>query len=147
TLMQDDVRRILSRESRTVGSQQFGTAHESEPTIVRSDNFRKRRLRQIQSHLAAAKQSLESGDLQAANDSCEEALVLDPEHREANELHGRILSAVTAARVLELIEDARTAIQRDALTEAEQRVVEAAALDPNADQLTAVRREIEGRRI
>ena len=146
-MMQDDVRRILNGEIPTGQLPRAGNAFRGEPTVVVSDNFRRRRLRQIQSHLASAEQSLDAGDLQAANDACEEALVLDPEHREANELHARIMSAVTGARVRELLNDARAAIQRDALTEAEQRVVEAAALDPKADQVSAVRRQIEERRL
>jgi tetratricopeptide (TPR) repeat protein len=90
----------------------------------------RRRTTQIAEALDLTRQHLDAGDLDAAQESCEQALTLDEGHSEALELFGAIKAERDKLDASDLFAHARSQLQRGALGPAADLLQQGRALDP-----------------
>lgn len=107
------------------------------------DLFAKRRAAEIETRLQGGRQAFESGDYEAAIATCEQVLLIDPDHDAASDLRDRARAAVEARQINDWMREAHEQLQLGALTAASQLVDRAQSLDPTSARVVEMRRAVE----
>ena len=92
----------------------------------------KARAAKVDASLERAEACLRSGDVPRAQAACREALTLDPQHAAALALDQRITAKLAQQRAASLLADARSELERGALTRCKSLLEEARQVDPSA---------------
>jgi serine/threonine protein kinase len=103
----------------------------------------RRRAAQISASLDLARQHLQGGRLEQAQDACEQALTLDDVNTAALELEHRIRVELGKQRALSLVTSARQELARGALTAAQSLLQEARTLDPEVADARRLERDLK----
>ncbi len=82
------------------------------------DDLERRRTRQIEAHVAAARDAERAGELQKAIEAAEQVLMLSPQQADALDLLERLRAAQERARADQCVAQASDEIERGALTDA-----------------------------
>ena len=99
------------------------------PTPTPSGDLAKRRAERIERLLPNARRAYESGDFASSIDVCEQVLLLDPDEPRALDLLEQAQRSLARRQIEELVRQAKAAIGRDDLDDADQLVERALALD------------------
>ena len=106
------------------------------------ESLQARRTALVAAALERARAALHRGELEAARDECDQALLLDGTHAPALELDAAINAEVLSRRAASLRGEARQELARGSLTGAQQLVAQARELDPNAADLRVLERDL-----
>jgi predicted Ser/Thr protein kinase len=118
----------------------------SDGSHQRLDAIASKRAAQITQHLAAAADRLASGDVDAALEHCEHALMLDPEDERALGTLRRAHRAKEDAQVHGWIETAKGQLQRGAVTEAEALIEQSLRVRANHPEALSLQKYLREQR-
>jgi tetratricopeptide (TPR) repeat protein len=118
-----------------------------DPRRTDREELARRRASQIEAALDLSRTLLEQNDVEAALDACEQALTLDETHAVALELEGTIKTALAKQRAVALLTEARTELERGALTAAQGFLQQARALDPDVPEARRLERDLRLARV
>jgi len=122
---------------------QGGTATPGPVTDPKKAELLRKKQKEIERLLDAARKSLEAGDAESVYTKCESVLMLDPDNMIAVELSEKAQTMGERAKQQVLITEARTALQNNDITKASQLIGEALVIDPTSPEAVAVRRELD----
>src|SRR5262249_20127205 len=131
----------------TIASARAATPDEGTPRPSRRDSSRQElaRLRaaQIRTHLEEARKALENSDFTAALDASQRALLLDGDDRDALAYEQRARTELDERQAQQLLAEARSELDKGALTAASLLVGRAESLSPTSREAAAVRTALE----
>ena len=140
----------LSRRPRRKAGAGNGIGTDTAPATDDSDQrleaIALKRAAQIERHLVAAAEQLQSGHVDAALEHCEHALMLDPEDERALDMLRRAHHAKEEAQVQSWIEEARAQLQRGAVTEAEALIEQSLRLRANQPDALSLQKDLREQR-
>jgi len=131
----------------TIPGARVGTPDEGTPRPSRRDSSRQElaRLRaaQIRTHLDDARKALEISDFTSALEASQRALLLDGDDRDALTYEHRARSALDERQAQQLLAEARSELDKGALTAASLLIGRAESLSPASREAAAVRTALE----
>jgi tetratricopeptide (TPR) repeat protein len=118
-----------------------------DPRRTDREALARRRATQIEAALELSRAFLDRRELPAALDACEQALTLDDTHAVALELEMVIRGAMATEQATALLSEARTELERGALTAAQDYLQQARALNPDMADARRIERDLRLARV
>jgi len=141
--MRTDVSRVRRRLAATTEETLVAPRprSDSRPVVDREGLARRRRV-QVQMHVELAQTAAAEGRLDDAIEACEQALTLDPDESRALALLHDIRERLNQVQLHALLDEAKQALGRQALTEARNKLEEASLLAPGATEIADIERDL-----
>ena len=136
---ESDVQLLIEAIERTAAPPPVAGPVPVRPELV---ELQKRRSREIAGHLATARQAIESQDYDAALQSCEKVLLLDPDQPDALAILDRARKTIDERKISEWLAQAQALLRKGEVGDSSDLIDQALAVDNTSETALALRREM-----
>ena len=134
-----DVQLLIEAIERTAAPPPVAGPAPVRPELV---ELQKRRSREIAGHLATARQAIESQDYDAALQSCEKVLLLDPDQPDALGILDRARKTIDERKISEWLAQAQALLRKGDVGDSSDLIDQALAVDNTSEAALALRKEM-----
>ena len=146
SMMRADLLKAVGRDESTSETIAFEPRRPTSagPSTPDRKSHARRRAAQIEAHLTAAREAFTAGRFEDAISAADQAAVLDPDDNRAHDLIAQSREAILKQQVRGLLDKAREALARGALTDAANLLSQTLTAAPGDSQALELQRQIRG---